>query len=332
MPGSPELAQSMRAPLPAWLGVMCATAMGVAIPVQSRINGQLGDELDDGITAALLSFAGGLLLLALAALVLPDLRRGLRRLRPAIAGGSVPRVYVLAGLIGAFLVFTQSTMVALIGVAVFTVSVVAGQTLGGLLVDGVGFAQAARRRPTAARLVGAVLVLVAVAIAASGSFQPGRPVLALLGPAAAAVVAGLLTGFQHAMNGRIGSVTGSPLTATVTNFLGGTVALGIAFAVKTVVAGGPGPLPGEWWLYTGGPLGIIFIAGSAALVPHTGVLLVGLGTVTGQLLGSLALDAFVPAPGAGVTAATVAGTVLALLAVTVATVPWGRTRRRAGEA
>ncbi|WP_241236997.1 DMT family transporter [Georgenia faecalis] len=325
MPPSPDLSQ-VRAPLPAWLGVLLAVGIGVAIPVQSRVNGQLGAEMGDGVAAALVSFAAGLVLMGVLALVLPDLRRGLRALRPAISRRAFPPAYVLAGLIGAFLVFTQTTTVAVIGVAVFTVAVVAGQTLGGLLVDGVGFAQAARRRPTAARVVGAALVLVAVGISASASFVPGRPVLELLLPALLALLAGTLTGFQQAMNGRIGTLTRSPLTATVTNFSGGTLALTVVFAVRLILGATPEPLPGDWWLYLGGPLGIVFIAGSAALVPHTGVLLLGLGVVTGQLLGSLALDAVAPAAGAGVTVTTVVGTVIALGAVVIATLPSRRAR------
>lgn len=47
----------------------------------------------------------------------------------------------------------------------------------------------------------------------------------------------------------------------------------------------------------------------------TGVLLLGLGTIAGQLVGALLLDVFVPATGEQLSATAVAGTALTLVAV-----------------
>ena len=55
------------------------------------------------------------------------------------------------------------------------------------------------------------------------------------------------------------------------------------------------------------------------------MLLLGLGAVTGQLVGALLLDLFAPAAGEPLPATTLAGTGLALVAVVLAAVP---TRRR----
>ena len=67
---------------------------------------------------------------------------------------------------------------------------------------------------------------------------------------------------------------------------------------------------------------------SAAIVAHTGVLLRGLGAVTGQLVAAFVLDLLWPAaasPGWLVELLTV---IVALASVAVAAVPWGRRRRR----
>ena len=53
-------------------------------------------------------------------------------------------------------------------------------------------------------------------------------------------------------------------------------------------------MPAEAWLYVGGAVGVLYIFLSAALVAHTGVLLLGLGVVVGQLLTSIAIDALWP--------------------------------------
>ncbi len=305
--------------LPVWLAALLAAAIGAVVPVQSRINGELGAQLGDPVLAAAMSFGGGLVVMVVLALALPRVRRGVLRLPGAARRRELPPAYLLAGTIGAFLVLTQSAVVAVVGVAVFTVAVVAGQTLSGLLTDAIGFAQDVRRRPTTLRLVGAGLVLVAVVLSASSSFTGARPWQELLLPSLLPLVAGLLTGFQHAANARVGAVGGSPLTATVMNFVAGTVALVVAVLVRG--HGLPADLPGEWWLYTGGLYGIVFIAGSAAIVPRTGVLVLGLGSIAGQLLGSLALDLFAPVAGSSVSPTTVAGTLLALVAISLASLP-----------
>lgn len=311
--------------LPVWLAALLAAVIGAVVPVQSRVNGELGAQLGDPVLAAALSFGGGLVVLLVVALVLPRVRSGVLRLPGAVRRGELPPAYLLAGTIGAFLVLTQSAVVAVVGVAVFTVAVVAGQTLSGLLTDAIGFAQDVRRRPTTLRLVGAGLVLVAVALSASSSFDGERPWSEVLLPALLPLAAGLLTGFQQAANARVGAVVGSPLTATVGNFVAGTLALVVAVLVRG--RGLPDTMPGDWWLYTGGLYGIVFIAGSAAIVPRTGVLVLGLGAIAGQLIGSLALDVLAPVADSAVSPRTVAGTLLALVAISVASLPRSGLRR-----
>ena len=53
-------------------------------------------------------------------------------------------------------------------------------------------------------------------------------------------------------------------------------------------------------------------------------LVTGLGMIAGQLLGSLALDLALPAPGTVVAPATILGTLLTLAAIILATLPWPR--------
>jgi transporter family-2 protein len=130
--------------------------------------------------------------------------------------------------------------------------------------------------------------------------------------------------FQQAMNGTATVHYGTPIAATLVNFVAGTVVLWTAWGIKVAVAGPGSPLPGEWWYYIGGPMGCVFIGLGALLVRSLGVLVTGLGMIAGQLLGSLGLDLLVPAPGTIVAPATVLGTVLTLAAIILATLPWPR--------
>jgi transporter family-2 protein len=302
---------------------------GLAIPVQGRINGALGARLGDGIAAAAVSFSTGLAVMILISLVLPRGRAGLARIVPAVRNRAFPRVYVLAGAIGAFFVFAQSFTVGILGVALFTVATVTGQTVSGLLVDRLGLGPAGRKSVTGIRVVGCILTIAAVAWAVSPRFAAsgtgsGGGAAALLLPVLLPVAAGFLMSFQQAMNGTATVHYGTPIAATLVNFVAGCLVLWVVLAVKVAVAGPGNPLPGEWWYYLGGPMGCVFIGLGALLVRTLGVLVTGLGMIAGQLLGSLALDVFFPAPGSVVALPTILGTVLTLAAIILATLPWPR--------
>ncbi|WP_285245277.1 DMT family transporter [Pseudarthrobacter sp. fls2-241-R2A-127] len=311
--------------LPVLAGLPLAVGAGLAIPVQGRINGALGARLNDGIAAAVVSFTTGLLVMILISLVLPRGRAGLARILPAVRTRAFPRIYVLAGAIGALFVFAQSFTVGLLGVALFTVATVTGQTVSGLLVDRLGIGPAGKKSVTGIRIIGCVLTIAAVAWAVSPRFSgagagPGALLLPLLLP----VAAGFLMSFQQAMNGTATVHYGTPIAATLVNFVAGTMVLWAAFAVKLAVAGPGNPLPADWWYYLGGPMGCVFIGLGALLVRSLGVLVTGLGMIAGQLLGSLALDLVLPAPGTVVAPATILGTLLTLGAIILATLPWPR--------
>lgn len=296
-------------------GVGLATASGVAVAVQSRINGELGVRLADGIAAAVVSFGVGLLLLLVLVPATPGGRRGLAALRAALADGSLRPWQCLGGVCGAFLVATQGLTIGTLGVAVFTVAVVAGQSGSSLLVDRAGVGPGGRQPVTPNRLVGAVLTVVAVLLAVGDRLgDPGALVLALL-----PLLAGVTIAWQQAVNGRVRAASGSALAATLVNFAVGTVALLATFAVEVAVRGRPaGGLPTEPWLYLGGPIGIAFIALAAAIVRFTGVLLLGLATIAGQIVGAVLLDLVLPTAASHPGPTTLLGAALTMVAVLVA--------------
>jgi transporter family-2 protein len=319
--------------LPLLAGLPLAVGAGLAIPLQGRINGALGARLNDGIAASVVSFSTGLVVMILISLLLPRGRAGLARILPAVRSRAFPRIYVLAGGIGALFVFAQSFTVGILGVALFTVATVTGQTVSGLLVDRLGIGPAGRKPVTGIRVIGCLLTIAAVAWAVSPRFtggaggpgvgSDGGPA-ALLLPLLLPVAAGFLMSFQQAMNGTATVHYGTPIAATLVNFVAGSVVLWTAYAIKLATVGAGNPLPGEWWYYVGGPMGCVFIGLGALLVRSLGVLVTGLGMIAGQLLGSLALDVILPAPGTVVAPATVLGTVLTLAAIIMATLPWPR--------
>ena len=308
--------------LPLIVGLPMAVATGLFIPIQGRINGALGAALGDGIGAAVVSFSTGLVVMTVISLALPRGRAGLARILPAVRERQFPPYYVLAGCIGALFVFAQSFTVGLLGVALFTVAAVTGQTLSGLLVDRMGIGPAGKRPITGIRVLGSVLTVAAVAWAVSPRFSAGESGLQLLVPVLLPLLAGFLMSFQQAMNGTATVHYGTPIAATLVNFIAGAALLWVAWLIKLAVAGAGNPLPAQWWYYLGGPLGCIFIGIGALLVRSLGVLVTGLGMIAGQLLGSLGLDLILPVPGTVIALPTVLGTILTLGAIVLATLPW----------
>ncbi len=313
-----------RARVPAWLVLGGAASVGVLTAVQARINGQLGARLGDGLVAAAISFGSGLVILIVLSAALPVGRRGFATLVDGMRARTIPWWMLAGGAAGALTVATQGLAVAVIGVSLFTVGVVAGQAVCGLVLDRVGYGPAGVVAVTVPRLLGGVFALAAVGLSLAGEGVRGIPLWMLVLP----FVAGVGIAWQQATNGRLRQRVGTPLTATLVNFIGGTILLVAAAAVHVAAVGAPTTFPGEFWLYVGGAVGVLYIFLSAALVAHTGVLLLGLGVVVGQLIASIAIDAIWPVergPGIAQAAAMVA---LALIGVLVAALPWRRRSRR----
>jgi len=304
--------------LPLWLALVFALLCGALVAIQSRINGELGSRLGDGFTAAAISFGSGLVILTVGLAVAPAGRRGLAKVRDALRTRRIRWWYVCGGVAGSFLVLSQGIAAAALGVALFTVAVVAGQTISGLVLDRVGIGPGGRRPLTAARLVGAVLALGAVTWAVSAQFGGSAPVWLMILP----FIAGLGTGWQQAVNGQVRAIAQSALSATFINFTTGTTVLVVLMLVRWGIAGLPKALPTEPWLYIGGALGCVFIGVTSLLVRVTGVLLLGLATVAGQLTSALLLDLLLPTAGHALAFSTIGGTLLAIVAVAIASMRW----------
>ncbi len=106
---------------------------------QSRINGQLAIEVQDGLLAAVISFASGLVLVLAISLSMRGPRAALLHgLWEQLRTGGLRWWHLLGGLLGATFVAGQGLVVPLLGVALFTVLAVAGNTTSSMLTDRAG--------------------------------------------------------------------------------------------------------------------------------------------------------------------------------------------------
>jgi transporter family-2 protein len=302
------------------IALLGAFIYGVLVATQTRTNGELTGFVGSGIEAAVISFGSGLVILSVMAMVSSKVRGGIGRVIYGLRVGSFPRWQVLGGVLGGFFVGVQTSAVPAIGVALFTVAVVAGQLVNSLVVDRVGLSPAGVSPITPARLLSAFVAIAGVVVAVSDRFNSSE--FEML-PIVLALTAGAGTAIQQGINGRLGIVAENSFSAAWFNFVFGTTALGVTFGIlilgsETAVQSTTGA---PWWAYAGGVFGVIFIATAVWVVPRIGVLLFALVSVSGQLAGALLLDIFAPTDGTELGPQLFIGVGITGLAIALSTLP-----------
>ncbi|WP_328333962.1 MULTISPECIES: DMT family transporter [unclassified Streptomyces] len=297
--------------------VLATVLAGLLSPLQSTVNGALGKNINDGNAAAVISFGTGLILMAVIVFARPTTRRQALSLPRLLRDGTIPWWNCVAGLCGAAVVLSEGVTVGTLGVAVFQIALISGLVISGVVCDRFGATSTVKQPITLPRGLGALLAIAATAVAISPNFQvPGTIALAVL-----PFAAGLLAGWQPAGNSAVAQGSGSMLVSIGLNFLVGFVVLGIGLLVRASTGSVSFTLPSTWWMYSGGVLGLLSIALMALLVRGLGLLLLGLASIAGQLVGSLILDVISPSVGQPLHAVTVLGTVIALVAAGIGMIP-----------
>jgi transporter family-2 protein len=300
------------------LALVITILAGGAISVQSYLNGHLGRELGSPeVSAAINNLIATIATLAvvLATGALPRARARLRAI------GRPPLWHFLGGYGGAALVLVSAVAAPEVGVALLTVALVTGSTSGSLPVDALGLGPAGKRPATLPRVAGVALAIVATAISALGARTDPNMVLLTL-----ALLAGMLLALQAAANGQLARETGEPFFASLVNVLVGLTALGTV-ALVSLATSPIDSVPSNPIVYIGGLLGAFVVYVTATAVQALGVLRLGLALVAGQMAGALIVDLAAPARGEPVTATTVLGVVLTMVAVAVS----GRGQRAGGD-
>ena len=304
-----------------------AAISGVMIALQARANGELSHRLGNGVEAALVSFGSGLIIIAIVALFSPKIKEGARNLRGAVARKELPRWTLFAGALGGSFVAVQTHIVPLIGVAIYSVASIAGQTAASLIVDRIGFTGGGKKHITPRRVGAAFFTVFAVLISVLDRIDAQDLSLfaVLLG-----CVAGAIVGVQRAMNGQINEHSHQSFTTSFLNFIMGTTFLVIFLAILAIFSSEKiVPLPaGPWWIYTGGVIGVVYIAFTSTIVQHLGVLTFTLFSVGGQLIGSLLIDLYSPTHGVHVSIYLVTGIAMTYLGVIVGGVNNSQGRKR----
>ena len=288
---------------------LLAALSGAMIALQARANGELSHRLNNGLQAALVSFGSGLLIIFVITLFNSTIKEGIRNLRTAVTNKEIARWKLLAGALGGSFVAIQTQIVPLIGVAIYSVASIAGQTAMSLVVDRIGLTGGGKKLISPRRVLAAVLTVLAVLVSVWDRIDANN--LSMFAVTAGGI-AGAIVGIQRALNGQINEYSHQSFTTSLLNFITGT-----SFLLILIVAGlifgrnELSPLPsGPWWIYTGGVIGVIYIAFTSTIVQHLGVLTFTLFSVGGQLVGSLIIDLVSQTDGVSVSAYLVTGIVM----------------------
>ena len=293
-----------------------AALSGVMIALQARANGELSERLDNGLQAALVSFGSGLIIIVIFSLFNPAIKQGVRTLSKAVKERKLPIWTLFAGMLGGSFVAVQTQIVPLIGVAIYSVASIAGQSAISLVVDRIGLTGGGKKHITPRRVTAAFVTVFAVFISVADRLD-GRDLsiaAVILG-----VVAGAIVGVQRALNGQINEHSQQSFTTSLLNFAMGTTFLSALLLIAIVFGETElSPLPsGPWWIYSGGVIGVVYIAFTSTIVQHLGVLTFTLISVGGQLVGSLLIDLLSPTEGVQVSVYLVIGIAMTYIGVIV---------------
>jgi transporter family-2 protein len=288
---------------------LLAALSGAMIALQARANGELSHRLNNGLQAALVSFSSGLLIIFVITLFNSQIKDGIKNLRTAVSNKEIARWKLFAGALGGSFVAIQTQVVPLIGVAIYSVASIAGQTAMSLIVDRIGLTGGGKKLISPRRVLAAVLTVLAVLVSVWDRIDANN--LSMFAVTAGGI-AGAIVGVQRALNGQINEHSHQSFTTSLLNFATGTTFLLILIILGLILGRNElSPLPsGPWWIYTGGVIGVIYIAFTSTIVQHLGVLTFTLFSVGGQLVGSLIIDLVSPTKGVSVSAYLVTGIVM----------------------
>ncbi len=266
------------------------------MPLQTSVNAKLGQSIRSAYVSTVISFFGAVILTAAVFLA-------------TAKGAGIPFAEIarepfwiwLGGLCGVVLVIISIVSLPKLGSTETMVMYVLGQIFAGLGIDSLGLFKSEQISLTVLRFAGFMLVLAGAAAVAKSNDDgtaaensgAGKWVYRF-----AAIIAGMCSGIQVAVNGRLGVAAGNPFGATLISMTIGFI-LSILVVAALYLKGGrksvfDETMHGEklkWWMCTGGVFAIIIVGGNVIIAQILGTGLSLILNITGQTFGGVVVDA-----------------------------------------
>ena len=277
------------------LWILLGILAGLVLPIQTLVNTRLRASTGTPFSSSMISFAVGTVTLLIVATAVTGGNYGIAQ------AFNEPLWIWFGGLLGVVALTGNILLFPHLGAVQTVVLPIAGQVIMGLIVDHFGLFESPQSSLTAVRAIGAIIVLIgviAVVATPSAATSSEDSATALWLWRLAGFIFGCFTASQSAINGHLGQVTGSPVSAALVSFAVGVTALVIVNIVLRwrPRIERPEGKPNPWWMWIGGVLGALFIFGNAALVPQIGTGLTVVAGLLGSMLGSLIIDRVSGAP------------------------------------
>ena len=129
-----------------------------------------------------------------------------------------------------------------------------------------------------------------------------------------AFTAGSLVGISRLLNGRLATSTSALFASFCNHIVGFALLTALGLAVGNLFA--EGAFSGPWYLYFGGPVGLVFVALSSWIIGQIGATRSTMLIIAGQVIGGVMLDWAVN--GTAVSPMALGGIVLIVAGVAVA--------------
>jgi transporter family-2 protein len=294
---------------------LISISLGIVISIQSRANGVLAVKMNSSFGGALASQIAAWIFIIPIFLFNRSARKSLTSILPALRSKQLHWWELTGGVFGGLFLSIQSYTVPIIGVALFTIALIAGQTLGSLIVDRTAFSPSGKQPITFARFMAAFFTLISVVISVIPELR--HSTLKFL-PLLLTLFAGIFIAMTQGVNGRSESVLKNSMPVTFLNFLFGTIILCIGLTITFLSSHPHLFYPRNPWYYIGGPAGLLYIAISAIIVKYIGVLKFVLYLIAGQLTGALILDWLMPTSKSSINSYVVVGTLATFLSIVIA--------------
>ncbi|SQG64403.1 Uncharacterized protein conserved in bacteria [Corynebacterium renale] len=270
------------------LALLSAVLVGWCTPAQTAVNARLRTFVGHPLMSSLISFAVGTLSLLVLHLILFS-----ALLPPFGQAAGQPWWIWTGGVLGVIFLTGNIVLFPRLGGVETVVLPIVGQIAAAMVIDQWGVFGAQQRSLSVWRVLGAALVCFGVFIVV---YRPGLQTghahsQGLWLWRALGVLAGVCTATQMAINGTLGVVLGSPISAALVSFSVGTVLLIVLVGALRAWPRKGTTGEGSWWMWFGGVLGAVYVAGAAALVPIIGAGVTVVAVLAGNMLMSQLIDA-----------------------------------------
>ncbi|WP_290750710.1 DMT family transporter [Exiguobacterium sp. UBA3968] len=276
------------------LAIIIGFIIGLLVPVQTSVNTRLRGVVGSPFLASLISFSIGSLFLLILVLLFDGNLTGLT------AAADEPYWIWAGGVLGVIYLTGNILLFPRLGGVQTVIMPIFGQVIMGLLIDHFGLFEANVTTLSLTRIIGATLVLLGVVgTVALGDYLARRHKQQMASTEKSLFlwrVFGILTGTlgaaQTAINGHLGSVLGSAVKGALISFVIGTIALLLLNLILRTKWQIDRSQPFPAWIWIGGLIGALFVAGNAFIVPLVGTGLAVVIVTIGLLTGSLLIDRF----------------------------------------